>query len=284
MQPQLPELAADAGAAAVAAALDEAGAVIVTDVLEPDLLQRLNEDVDPLVESADPDRPHINPTIAWFYGKRVRHVTGVASKSRVFAEEVLPHPFYADVCDAVLGAQCASVQLNVAHVMDRGPGAEAQFPHRDEDVWVHLPQPHPEVQLASVIALVDFRPEIGATFVAPGSHRWERTRVAKPEELVAVEMKAGSAVIYLGSTIHGGGANTSRDQWRRGMHISFVVGWLRTEENNTLSTPLEAARTLPRRSLELLGFGAHDALTDGGGYLGAVDLLDPADLIEEGKL
>jgi hypothetical protein len=31
--------------------------------------------------------------------------------------------------------------------MDRGPGAEQQFLHRDEDVWVHLPRPHPEVQL-----------------------------------------------------------------------------------------------------------------------------------------
>ena len=68
------------------------------------------------------------------------------------------------------------------------------------------------------------------------------------------------------------------------MHMSFVVGWLRTEENNYLSTPPDVARTLPRRSQELLGYSAHDAYAFGGGYLGAVDLLDPVELMAQGKL
>lgn len=68
------------------------------------------------------------------------------------------------------------------------------------------------------------------------------------------------------------------------MHMSFVVGWLRTEENNYLATPLDVARRLPRRSQELLGYAAHDAIAVGGGYLGAVDLLDPVELVAEGKL
>jgi ectoine hydroxylase-related dioxygenase (phytanoyl-CoA dioxygenase family) len=97
-------------------------------------------------------------------------------------------------------------------------------------------------------------------------------------------MPAGSAVVYLGSTIHAGGANTTSEGWRRGMHMSFVVGWLRTEENNYLSTPPEIARSLPRRSQELLGYAAHDAIASGGGYLGVVDLLDPVELLAQGKL
>jgi ectoine hydroxylase-related dioxygenase (phytanoyl-CoA dioxygenase family) len=208
----------------------------------------------------------------------------VATRSRVFAEEVLCHPFYAGLCDAILGPNCSRYQLNVAQVMDRGPGAEQQLLHRDEDVWVHLPRPHPEVELASVIALVDFTAELGATVVAPGSHRWERGRQPAPEELACAEMPAGSAVVYLGSTIHAGGLNATADRWRRGMHMSFVVGWLRTEDNNYLSTPPEIARTLPRRSQELLGYAAHDAIEAGGGYLGTVDLLDPIDLLAQGKL
>jgi ectoine hydroxylase-related dioxygenase (phytanoyl-CoA dioxygenase family) len=229
-------------------------------------------------------RSYLNPAIAWFYGDRVRQLTGVAAHSRIFGEEILCHPFYAGVCDAVLGPSCSSYQLNVAQVMDRGPGAEQQFLHRDEDVWVHLPRPHAEVQLASVIALVDFTAELGATVVVPGSHRWERGRQAKPEELACAEMPAGSAVVYLGSTIHAGGRNATADGWRRGMHMSFVVGWLRTEENNTLATPPDVARRLPRRSQELLGYAAHDAIAAGGGYLGAVDLLDPVELLAQGKL
>jgi ectoine hydroxylase-related dioxygenase (phytanoyl-CoA dioxygenase family) len=188
------------------------------------------------------------------------------------------------VCDAVLGPNCSRYQLNVAQVMDRGPGAERQIWHRDEDVWVHLPRPHAEVQLASVIALVDFTAEIGATVVAPGSHRWERGRLPNSDEVACAEMPAGSAVVYLGSTIHAGGCNTTADRWRRGMHMSFVVGWLRTEDNNYLSTPPAVARALPRRSQELLGYATHDAIAVGGGYLGAVDLLDPIDLLAQGKL
>ena len=168
--------------------------------------------------------------------------------------------------------------------MDRGPGAEQQLLHRDEAVWVHLPRPHPQVELASVIALVDFTAEIGATVVVPGSHRWEPDRPPKRDEFACAEMTAGSAVVYLGSTIHAGGRNSTRDRWRRGMHMSFVVGWLRTEDNNYLSTPPAVARTLPRRSQELLGYAAHDAMAVGGGYLGTVDLLDPMELLAQGKL
>jgi ectoine hydroxylase-related dioxygenase (phytanoyl-CoA dioxygenase family) len=268
----------------IVADLGEHGAVIVEGVLTPDVLARFNAEIDPILEQVNPKRAYLNPAIDYFFGDRVRQITGVAACSRVFGEEILCHPFYADLCDAILGPNCSRYQLNIAQVMDRGPGAEQQLLHRDEDVWVHLPRPHAEVQVASVIALVDFTADIGATVVAPGSHRWERGRLPEPHELACAEMPAGSAVVYLGSTIHAGGQNVSADRWRRGMHMSFVVGWLRTEENNYLGTPPRVARTLPRRSQELLGYAAHDAIAVGGGYLGTVDLLDPIDLLAQGKL
>jgi ectoine hydroxylase-related dioxygenase (phytanoyl-CoA dioxygenase family) len=280
----IPRLVASAPTEHVVATLREHGAVIVEGVIAPDLLARFNAEIDPILEQVRPDRPYLNPAVDFFYGNRVRQITGVAARSRIFGEEILCHPFYADVCDAILGPNCSGHQLNVAQVMDRGPGAEQQILHRDEDVWVHLPRPHAEVQLASVIALVDFSADLGATVVAPGSHRWERSRDPLPEELACAEMPAGSAVLYLGSTIHAGGPNSTADRWRRGMHMSFVVGWLRTEDNNYLSTPPDVARTLPRRSQELLGYAAHDAIAAGGGYLGTVDLLDPIELLAQGKL
>jgi len=284
MTADIPRIPANAPTEQIVAGLSEHGAVIVEGVLAPDLLARFNAEIDPILEQTSPERSYLNPLIDYFYGNRVRQITGVAARSRIFGEEILCHPFYTTVCDAILGPNCSRYQLNVAQVMDRGPGAEQQILHRDEDVWVHLPRPHAEVQLASVIALVDFRAEIGATVVVPGSHRWERGRQPKPEELACAEMPAGSAVVYLGSTIHAGGRNATSDRWRRGMHMSFVVGWLRTEENNYLATPLDVARRLPRRSQELLGYAAHDAIAVGGGYLGAVDLLDPVELIAEGRL
>ena len=284
MSAKVPCLAASAAIEHVADGLREHGAVIVEGVLDPDLLRRFNAEIDPLLEQVSPKRSYLNPVIDYFYGDCVRQLTGMATRSRIFAEEILCHPFYAAVCDAILLPSCATYQLNVAQVMDRGPGAEQQLLHRDEDVWVHLPRPHPEVQVASVIALVDFSAELGATVVAPGSHRWERGRQPEPAELACAEMPAGSAVVYLGSTIHAGGRNSTESSWRRGMHMSFVVGWLRTEDNNYLSTPPDVARTLSRRAQQLLGYGAHDAITAGGGYLGTVDLLDPIELLAKGKL
>lgn len=272
------------GADAIVSALREDGAVVVLDLLAPDLVGALNAEVTPHLEAADPGMKHLNPAIAWFFGDRTRHVSGMPGKSRRFAVDVMCHPLLLEVCDRVLLPSCARYQLNLGHLIDRGPGADAQVLHRDELVWSFLPQPHSEVQVAMIAALEDFTPEIGATRVVPGSHRWPKDRQPEPHEVVDAVMPAGAAVLYLGSTIHGGGANATDDRWRRGLHLSYVLGWLRTEENNLLAVPPEIARTLPRQAQELLGYAVHDAIQQGGGYLGMLGLRDPVDLLERGEL
>jgi ectoine hydroxylase-related dioxygenase (phytanoyl-CoA dioxygenase family) len=269
----------------VTAALQRDGVVIVEGVIDAGTLNRFNAELDPLLEVASTslDREFVNAGVPLFFGAQTRHLTGVAAKSRIFATDIMVHPLYLAVADSVLGEHCATYQLNLAQVMDRGPGSVRQLLHRDEDVWIHMPRPHPELQFASVIALVDFTAENGATVVAPGSHGWARERRPLDAELAVAEMPAGSAVLYLGSTLHGGGANCS-SQWRRGMHLSYVLGWLRTEENHYLATPLDVVRSLPRRSQEVLGYSAHDAIADLGGYLGTVELQDPVELISRGSL
>lgn len=270
----------------IAEAVRTDGAVIVEGVLEPELLARFNAEIDPLlaVAAADHDGAFINDPVADFFGGNTRHITGVPAKSRVFATEVMVHPSILGVAENVLRPNCSTVQLNLGHVLDRGPGAERQMLHRDELIWAHLPNPHPDVMMASLVALVDFTADNGATVLVPGSHHWDRDRVPAEHEIAPAEMPAGSAVMYLGSVIHAAGSNTTTDQWRRGMHLSYAVGWLRTEENHCLSVPISIARTLPRKAQVLLGYGAHDAIDIGGGYLGMVDLRDPVDLIAEGAL
>lgn len=285
MSASLPRLHAESAPAAdVTTALQEHGGVIVEGFLEPDLLARFNAELDPHLAQVSPEREFLNPAIDFFFGKQTRHLTAVAAKSRVFATEILTHPLYLEVCDEILLPSCSRYQINIAQVLDRGPGAGDQLLHRDQDVWVHLPAPHPEIQVASVIALVDFSAEIGATRLVPGSHRWQKGREPEPAEIAVAEMPAGAAVLYLGSTIHGGGPNTSADRWRRGMHLSYTVGWLRTEENQYLSVPPAVVRDLPRQSQELLGYAAHDAIREGGGYLGTVDIMDPVELLSRGEL
>jgi ectoine hydroxylase-related dioxygenase (phytanoyl-CoA dioxygenase family) len=284
MTATLPRLHRNDGADAIVAALDEFGGVIVEDMLDAASLARINAEVDPHLAQADPARAHLNPAVAWFFGKRTRHLTSLAAKSPSFASDVMCHPLLLAVCDQLLLPSCARYQVNVAHLLDRGPGSDAQLLHRDELVWTHVPKPHPLLQLASITALVDFEVANGATRVVPGSHRWPHERQPEPDEIADAVMPAGASVIYLGSTIHGGGANDTKDVWRRGVHLSYVLGWLRTEENHYLGTPPEVARRLPRKARELLGYAIHDAIASGGGYLGAVDLRDPLEMLDDGSL
>jgi ectoine hydroxylase-related dioxygenase (phytanoyl-CoA dioxygenase family) len=253
----------------------------------------VNDEVGEALDRADPEEAMFNPVMQAFHGPCTRQVTGVPGISRTFAIDVMCSPLLLELCDRVLLPSCARYQLNLGHLLQRGPGSDEQWLHRDEAVWSDVPRPGPELQLATVIAFVDFTRENGATRIVPGSHRWP-DRVLSPAEQISAprpapdqiayaEMPAGSAVVYLGGTIHAGGANTT-DIPRRGAHLSYCLGWLRTEENNYLAIPPAVAATLPRQAQELIGYAVHDSIPRGGGYLGMVRMQDPVELLARGDL
>jgi ectoine hydroxylase-related dioxygenase (phytanoyl-CoA dioxygenase family) len=277
-------------------ALDEDGAVIVDGLLTQDVVDKVNAEVEEAVTAEAAHPPMFNPVLEAFHGPHTRHVPGMPGVSPTFAVDVMCHPVYLGLAEAILGPNCADFQLNLGHLLQRGPGSDEQMLHRDELVWSDVPRPAPELQLASVIAFVDFTKENGATRIVPGSHRWPDrelppieqvlTGMANPpteEQMAYAEMPAGSAVIYTGGVIHAGGAN-STDVPRRGAHLSYCLGWLRTEENNYLSTPPEVAAKLPRRAQEVLGYSVQDSIDRGGAYLGMVRMQDPVELLQRGDL
>ena len=95
----------------------------------------------------------VNPMVQAFFGPVTKHVSALAAVSPTFADEVMVHPTYMAICDEILLPMCSRYQLNLGHLIVRGPGAEAQIPHRDEDVWPHFPRPHADIQVASMLAL-----------------------------------------------------------------------------------------------------------------------------------
>jgi ectoine hydroxylase-related dioxygenase (phytanoyl-CoA dioxygenase family) len=270
--------------AAILAALREDGVVLVDRFIPRETVAAVTREASCAVAAAAPGMRTINPMIQAFFGPCTKHVSALAAVSPTFANEVMTHPTYRYVCDDVLLPSCSRYRLNLGHLIARGPGAEAQIPHRDEDVWPHFPRPHDDIQVASMVAIDEFRVDNGATRVVPGSHRWPRERQPEPDEIVDAVLPAGGAVLYLGSTIHHAGTNSTRDEWRLGVHVSFTLGWLRTEENNSLAVPPAVARTLSPAAQELLGYAVHDAIADGGGYLGMVRMRDPMELLAEGDL
>jgi ectoine hydroxylase-related dioxygenase (phytanoyl-CoA dioxygenase family) len=69
-------------------------------------------------------------------------------------------------------------------------------------------------------------------------------------------MPAGSALLYLGKTVHGAGANRTSDAWRHGLHMSFVLGWLTPEEASPIGVPWEIAQHYSPRVQRLLGYAS----------------------------
>ncbi|HEV3353505.1 MAG TPA: phytanoyl-CoA dioxygenase family protein [Acidimicrobiales bacterium] len=293
MSPQLQRFDASADPDDIVTGVERDGAVIVEGLLSGDVVDRVNAEVGATLDAVDPDEELFNDVMKAFHGPATKQLAGAPGLSRAFAVDVMCNPLLLAICDRVLLPNCARYQLNLGHLLQRGPGSEEQLLHRDELVWSDMPRPGPELQLATVIAFVDFTRENGATRVVPGSHRWpdrnltpiEQVMQARPsdEQIAYAEMPAGSAVVYLGGTIHGGGAN-STDVPRRGAHLSYCLGWLRTEENNYLSIPPALAATLPRQAQELIGYAVHDSIPRGGGYLGMVRMQDPVELLARGEL
>jgi ectoine hydroxylase-related dioxygenase (phytanoyl-CoA dioxygenase family) len=249
------------------------GAAIVEGALTKAQLDGLNSDLDDVVAATGPGLR--NPTGDFyvdFYGSKTVRLDGLPAKSKAFVDLMLS-PLMTGLADELLLPNCEDYVLNTGQLIQIGPGESAQLLHRDEDAWAYLKPPKAQLQVEAMFALTDFTVANGATQVVPGSHLWPPEREAKPEEVLRAEMKAGSALVYLGTTMHGGGANTTADEWRRGMFFGYVVGWLRTEENTFLTVPIDAVRDMPERVQELLGYKAHSGI-------GVVDVGSPMALLK----
>jgi ectoine hydroxylase-related dioxygenase (phytanoyl-CoA dioxygenase family) len=87
-------------------------------------------------------------------------------------------------------------------------------------------------------------------------------------------MPKGAAVIYFGSTLHGAGANMTSQIIRNSFHLSFCLGWLRTEENHYIATPFDLVPQLAPRTRQLLGFTTYKPKVMPAGLLGLKDCED----------
>ncbi len=247
----LTRLGPDASATEVLAALDEVGAVVVEGFLSPDEVGELRDELAPVLEATPYGRND-------FEGHRTRRVYALFAKVRGF-DRLAIHPLLLGVLDGLLG----HYQLSAPVAIDIGPGNPAQGLHRDDSVYP-LPWPHPPAVLNTMWALDDFTEANGATRLIPGSHRWPDGLPPPDDRTIAAEMPAGSVLFYVGTLVHGGGANTT-DRARLGVILEYVAGWLRPQENHLLAVDREVVRTLPERLQELLGYGIYPP------FLGYVD-------------
>ncbi len=172
------------------------------------------------------------------------------------------------IADEVLGPNCHNVRIHTTGGIQVLPGGAAQPLHRELDIFQPFftrgPQ-DPQCILFSLWAIDDFYKENGATCLVPGSHRWPDGQEAQEEQIFYAEMPAGSVALWLGRTLHAGGANKTQSP-RSGVAVSLSVDWLTQEENQFISVSPSVARTLPTRLQKLLGYRASPSYGWSAGY------------------
>jgi len=221
-----------------------------------------------------------------FYGTTTKRFGRLLIRSPR-AAALVQHRLILGIVEAMLFPWCDRIQLNTTQAIAVHPGAPAQLPHRDQDMW-RGPVGEIEYLVNVMWPLTPFTSDNGATIVWPRSHGSSALEPEPVESPLAAEMAPGAALIFLGSTLHGAGANLT-GAVRRGLVVGYSLGWLKPYENQWLAYPPEVARHFAPELAALVGYRQHRPnlgnyegqcpsvlLGDGAARpLGAIDALRP---------
>ncbi|WP_009478539.1 phytanoyl-CoA dioxygenase family protein [Rhodococcus sp. JVH1] len=241
--------------------IERDGGVVIENFLTPEVLAGLNEDLSPVLDATS-----FGP--GGFAGNKTKRVAALYKHS-MHLTYITVHPLYLGAAERILqkpsslwygddeAAEVPTIQVGATNCIEIHPGQTGQVLHRDDAIWQwrHTEGGSREARLQIMVALTDFTAENGATLVIPESNKWDDNRQPELGEASPVEMKAGSALLWTGSTYHAGGANVS-DAPRRGLSIGLDLGYLRQEENLYLALPLDVVKKYPVRVRQLLGYQA----------------------------
>lgn len=266
----LTHLPAETSVEAVVDTIRRDGAVIVDRLASDELLDRVAAELAASFDETDFGTDEFN-------GLHTRRTGALIARSET-ARRLIQHPLVLGTTKEIL-SHSTNFQLHITQAIAIGPDSPAQAIHRDQWAWDFFPFPDDyEVEVSAIWALTDFTEANGATRVVPGSHRVGDGKSFTERDSVSAAMERGSVVLYTGSAYHGGGANLT-DGTRIGIQCSYAVGWLRQEENQYLSVPLDIAKTLPVDLLRLMGY------EKGSFTLGYIDnMRDPMRAVRQGEV
>lgn len=227
--------------------LNRDGYCIIPDLLPASDLLELESDLDGQFEQTpfgDGD----------FYGYRTKRFGRLLRRSRI-AEKLVLEPVILALAKEILGSACERIQLNVAQAIEIHPGEIEQFPHCDQDMWAGVKGEH-EYLLNVMWPITRFTKQNGATRIYRGTHRRQVQSLDELGDPDVAECEPGSAICFLGSTVHGAGANRSQAV-RRAVVIGYSLGWLKPYENLWLAYPPEIAKAFAPELAALAGYAQH---------------------------
>ena len=184
-------LSRDARPEEAAALVGRDGAVVVDDVAETALLDRIEGELRPYFD-ATPSGPDD------FSGRRTRRTGSLVARSPS-CRELIQHPLGLGAARALL-EHATNIQLHLTQAIAIGPGETAQPIHRDQWAFDFFPFPQGyEVQCNTIWAMTDFTEENGATRVVVGSNHAADKLSFGHDDTVPAEMRRGSVLLYSGS-------------------------------------------------------------------------------------
>ena len=246
--------------AVIAEHIRQHGYAIVDDLADANLLEQLEAESQAYIDASAYGRDE--------YDGQLTRRTGALIARSPAARELVMNPVALGAVKEFL-RHATAIQLHTTQIISISPGETQQKLHRDQMAFDFFPfPPDYHVQCNTLWALTDFTIENGATHLSPGTSTIDDEDAAMVNPVQA-EMRRGACLFYDGKILHGGGANTS-DEDRRGVNLTYSVGWVRQEENQYLACPAEIARTLEDDLLRVMGYQAGAFAM---GYVG--DLQDP---------
>ena len=261
--------------------LEKDGAAIVDGFVSQEWLSEFNSAIQTSIDNYKPF-DYGEPEAEEFLGRQTVRLNGLIRKAPNYIDLITDDRLLT-IMDHFLAPNCGQYRLNSSEIIEIHGGETAQELHWDDVIWpAHFWAPDLLLQFNVMIAATDFTESNGATLVVPGSHKWDHSeRQPKQNEITQAVMKAGSAVFIPGKTLHGGGNNTDGIK-RRAIVASYVLGWLRTQENHFLHTSIDEAMEWPERVRQLLGYDlyAHYDENIQGGPLGYYEYGSPSALFE----
>ena len=189
-----------------------------------------------------------------FYGARTKRFGRLLTRSPL-ARKLVQHPLILEISRRVLEPWCDTIQLNLTQALALHPGAPPQLPHRDQDMWRGAVG-EMEYLVNVMWPFTRYTRTNGATIIWPDSHGKRALDPDPPSGEFAAELEPGSALMFLGSTLHGAGGNSS-DEVRRGAIVSYCLGWLKPYENQWLAYPPDVARNFGPELAALVGYRQH---------------------------
>ncbi|QGP79412.1 phytanoyl-CoA dioxygenase family protein [Sphingobium sp. CAP-1] len=189
-----------------------------------------------------------------FYGERTKRFGSLLTRSPGM-ERLVMHPLVLEIVEQMLLPWCERIALNLTQAIEITSGALPQFAHRDQDMW-QGPKGSLEYLVNVMWPLTPFTRENGGTRLWTGSHLDQDIAGLPEDEAVVPFVRPGDALLFLGSTLHGGGGNV-RAAPRRGIVVSYCLGWLKPFELQWLVYPPQVARHFSPELAALVGYAQH---------------------------